>query len=96
MDAAIERCVAGSLLEWSVTGDAVLMHRLLARVLRERDQAHGQWTRTVTAALNLLEPLLFPEAQAWSRREEGAQLAAQVEALWDADAGPAPATGTWR
>ena len=87
VDAAIERCVAGSLLEWSVAGDAVIMHRLLARVLRERDQARGQWDRTVTAALNLLEPLLFSEAQAWSRREEGARLGAQVEALWDADAG---------
>ena len=87
VDAAIERCVAGSLLEWSVTGDAVLMHRLLARVLRERDQASGQWTRTVTAVLNLLEPLLFPETRAWARREDGARLAAQAEALWDADAG---------
>ena len=79
-------CVAGSLLDWSVTGDAVLMHRLLARVLRERDQAGGQWASTVTAALKLLEPLLFPVEQAWSRREEGARLATQVEALWDADA----------
>ena len=87
VDAAIERCVAGSLLEWSVAGDAVIMHRLLARVLRERDQARGQWDRTVAAALNLFQPLLFPETEAWSRREEGARLAAQVEALWDADAG---------
>jgi Tetratricopeptide repeat len=87
MDAAIGRCAAGSLLDWSVTGDAVIMHRLLARVLRERDQARGQWVRTVAAALNLLEPLLFSETEAWSRREEGARLGAQVEALWDADAG---------
>ena len=85
VDAAIERCVSGSLLEWSVAGDAVLMHRLLARVLRERDQAAGQWDQTVTAALNLIEPLLFPVVQAWSRREEGARLAAQAEALWEAD-----------
>ncbi|HEV3289279.1 MAG TPA: hypothetical protein VG123_09810, partial [Streptosporangiaceae bacterium] len=62
VDAAIERCVAGSLLEWSVAGDAVIMHRLLARVLRERDQARGQWAGTVAAALKLLEPLLFSEA----------------------------------
>jgi hypothetical protein len=81
VDAAIERCVAGSLLEWSVAGDAVIMHRLLARVLRERDQARGQWDRTVAAALNLLGPLLFPETEAWSRREDGARLGAQVEAL---------------
>jgi len=87
VDAAIERCVSGSLLEWSVAGDAVIMHRLLARVLRERDQARGQWAGTVAAALNLLEPLLFPEEQAWSRREDGARLVAQIEALWDAVAG---------
>ena len=86
VDAAIERCVGGSLLEWSVAGDAVIMHRLLARVLRERDQARGQWVKTVAAALNMLEPLLFPETEAWSRREDGARLGAQVEALWDADA----------
>jgi hypothetical protein len=87
VDAAIGRCVAGSLLEWSVAGDAVIMHRLLARVLRERDQARGQWAGTVAAALNLLEPLLFSEEQAWPRREDGARLSAQVEALWDAGAG---------
>ncbi len=76
--------VAGSLLTWSVTGDAVIMHRLLGRVLRERDQADGQWASTVTAALDLLEPRFFPEEQAWARREEGAHLVAQVEALWEA------------
>ena len=86
VDAAIDLCVAGSLLDWSVTGDAVLMHRLLARVLRERDQTGGQWASTVTVALNLLEPLLFPQTEAWARREDGARLATQAEALWDADA----------
>src|SRR5207245_2239183 len=59
----------------------------LLRVRSERDQARGQWAGMVAAALNLLEPLLFSEAQAWSRREDGARLGAQVEALWDADAG---------
>ena len=86
IDAAVERCAAWSLLTWSVTGDAVIMHRLLGRVLCERDQAAGQWAGTVTAALEMLEPLLFPEEQAWARRDEGAGLAVQVQALWDADA----------
>jgi hypothetical protein len=81
--AAVARCPAGSLLTWSETGDAVIMHRLVGRVLRERDQAAGRWAATVTAALDLLEPLLFPEDQAWSRREAGADLAAQAEALVD-------------
>jgi len=85
VDAALERCVAGSLLTWSVTGDAVIMHRLLGRVLRERDQATGRWTSTVSTALDLLEPLMFPVEQAWAQREEGAHLVAQIEALHEAD-----------
>jgi tetratricopeptide (TPR) repeat protein len=89
IDAAVECCVAGSLLTWSVTRDAVIMHRLLGRVLRERDQADNRWAGTVTAGLDLLEPQLFSEDQAWTRREEGAHLAAQTEALWEATAGAA-------
>jgi tetratricopeptide (TPR) repeat protein len=83
--AAIERCVGGSLLTWSVSGDIVIMHRLLGRVLRERDQASGQWPGTLGAALHLLLPQLFPEADAWSKRDEGAHLIAQIDALWKAD-----------
>jgi tetratricopeptide (TPR) repeat protein len=86
VDAAVARCVAGSLLTWSVTGDAVIMHRLLGRVLRERDQADGQWVSTVSTTLNLLEPQLFPRNEAWDRREEGTHLVTQVEALWEANA----------
>jgi tetratricopeptide (TPR) repeat protein len=86
VDAAVQRCAEGSLLTWSQAGDAVIMHRLVGRVLRERDQTAGRWASTVRAALGLLEPLLFPEDQAWSLREEGADLAAQFEALWQADA----------
>jgi tetratricopeptide (TPR) repeat protein len=85
VSAALELCVGGSLLTWSVNSDAVIMHRLLGRVLRERDQADGQWAETVNMALRLLEPRLIPEDEAWARRDEGTHLAAQIEALWQAD-----------
>jgi hypothetical protein len=62
------------------------MHRLVGRVLRERDQAVSRWAETISTSLDVLEPLLVPENQAWSRREEGAELAGQVKALWEADA----------
>jgi hypothetical protein len=84
VDRAIEQCAAGSLVTWSVTGDTVIMHRLLSRVLRERDHAAGQWPATVSTALDLIEPLLIPIEHAWARRHEGAQLINQTEALWDA------------
>ena len=81
VDAALQRCTEWSLLTWSVTGDAVIMHRLLARVLRERHQATGEQAVAVEMALDLLEPQVFDEDQAWERREEGADLAAHVEAI---------------
>jgi tetratricopeptide (TPR) repeat protein len=87
IDAAIERCTTGSLLTWSVNGDSVIMHRLLGRVLRERDKSAGRWAETVGAALDLLELRLIPPEQAWSRRTEGERLATQIDALWEADLG---------
>jgi tetratricopeptide (TPR) repeat protein len=84
VDAAVQLCADASLLSWSVTGDVAMMHRLLGRVLRERDRTSGQRDDTITMALDLLEPLLFGEEQAWARREEGTHLAAQAGALRDA------------
>jgi hypothetical protein len=38
---ALEQCVDGSVLSWSFNGDAVIMHRLMARVLWERYRAEN-------------------------------------------------------
>lgn len=89
VDEAAERCVAWSLLTWSASGEELIMHRLLARTLRERDQEEGRWQRTVGETLDLLEPSLFPEPQALERRAEGSQLVAHVDAAWVAAMGTA-------
>lgn len=47
--------------ERSSSGDGVIMHRLLGRVLGERDQEADCWFETVEEALGAVEPLLFPE-----------------------------------
>ena len=86
VDTALQQCVAGSLLSWSVSGDAVIMHRLLRRVLRDRDKADGRWASTMNSALSLLEPRLWTEREAWARRKEGAHLVVQIDALREADA----------
>lgn len=83
-DAVVARCVAASLLTWSVGKDALIMHRLLSRVLRERDRTTGTYDDTVGAVLDLLEPYFFDEDQGWARRYEGADLADQVQAMWTA------------
>jgi hypothetical protein len=54
VDAALGSCEAGSLLTWSEVGDAVIMHRLVGRVLRERDQVTGRWKDTLETALGLI------------------------------------------
>jgi tetratricopeptide (TPR) repeat protein len=84
VDEAAEGCVAWSLLTWSVSGEELIMHRMLARALRERDQEEDRWQQTVADTLGLLEPNLFEETEAWPRRAEGSQLAAHVDAAWAA------------
>jgi tetratricopeptide (TPR) repeat protein len=60
------------------------MYRLLARVLRERDQVERRWPQTIAAALDLLIPSLFAASEAWQRRTDGGHLVAHIEALWAA------------
>lgn len=84
VDEAAGHCVTGSLLAWSASGEQVIMHRLTGRVLRERDGAAGRLAATVTEALGLIEAAQFGADQAWARREDGADLASQAEAAWDA------------
>ena len=86
IDAALEHCVRGSLLSWSVGGDSVIMHRLVGRVLRERDRASDRWTSTVTTALDLLEPHQLDQSEAWAQRDLGSELVSQIEALWEVTA----------
>jgi hypothetical protein len=87
VDEAAGQCVTWSLLSWSVTGEELTMHRLTGRVLRERDHAGGRLGEAAGMALDLLEPAMFSPDQAWRRREDGAHLVGQAEAVWDAAAG---------
>ncbi|WP_406238512.1 tetratricopeptide repeat protein [Nocardia sp. NBC_01009] len=82
VDEAVARCVAGSVLSWSATDDTLIMHRLVGRVVRERAQSTTTGADLVTAAVEVIEPCLFGEYQAWSRREHGSQLIEQIDALW--------------
>ncbi|MGW4367639.1 tetratricopeptide repeat protein, partial [Nocardia takedensis] len=78
LDEALQRCVEGSLLSRS-TGNVVVMHRLLARVLRERTSPPDEPAADATA---VLEALVFDESEAFARRAEGSRLIDHIEALW--------------
>ncbi|MFD6102521.1 ATP-binding protein, partial [Nocardia salmonicida] len=87
---AIEHCQRSSVLSWSVSGDMLTMHRLLARVVRERAGADETLREWHADALHILEPHMFEESHAWNRRELGLHLISQIEALWASGIGDAP------
>ncbi|HZM66008.1 MAG TPA: tetratricopeptide repeat protein [Nakamurella sp.] len=84
LDEVLEQCAAASAIAWSVTGDAVLMHRLLARVVRERDELNAELDQTLGLAAALVGHQLIPEDLAWQQRDVGAGLIDQIDAVWTA------------
>ena len=80
---AVQACMDASLLSRATTGDALLMHRLLARVIRESDHAAGRAPEIVAVASGLLEAQVPSDQTAWVQRAWGAELVLQVQALWE-------------
>jgi len=91
VDQALGRLAGGSILIRSETGQAFSMHRLVSRVVRERDEADGRLPLTLRVAVDLLQGLQIPREEGWLRREAGSQLVEQVSAVWAASSGRAAA-----
>lgn len=77
---ALERCVSASVLTWSESGESVIMHRLMARVIRERTDRAGRGDLAVDEALRLLENRGTTDGT-WRRRDASLHLVQQIEAL---------------
>ncbi|MFI9504261.1 hypothetical protein [Nocardia sp. NPDC052566] len=84
IEQALERCVAGSILTWSHKRDAVIMHRLMARVVVEQARSDVYFRSLALATLDLIQSRQFDRADGWRRRHEGLQLVLHSEALWQA------------
>ncbi|MGH3707340.1 MAG: tetratricopeptide repeat protein, partial [Pseudonocardiaceae bacterium] len=82
LDDRVERLAGGAVIAYSIDGVAVTMHRLVARVVRERHRANGQYVDLIAAAVAVLEAAVFPETQAWDRRHDGDQLIGHIDALY--------------
>ncbi len=87
VDQALGRLVGGSILTRSESGQVFSMHRLVSRVVRERDEADGRLLSTLRVAVALLQGLQVPDEDGWLRREEGSQLVEQVSAVWAVSTG---------
>ncbi|WP_440712230.1 NB-ARC domain-containing protein [Gordonia sp. FQ] len=77
---ALERCVSASILSWSQGGNAVIMHRLMGRVIRERTSRAGRADIAVADTLRLVQDGIDAEP-AWSGRDASLHLVQQIEAL---------------
>jgi hypothetical protein len=82
LDESMGALVGVSLLTWAKGSRAVLMHRLAARVVREREQAAGRLDATVADLAQRLSQAAPPERHAWDHREDGEELVAHVQELW--------------
>jgi tetratricopeptide (TPR) repeat protein len=79
-DAALASCIDNSLLTWSADGQIIAVHRLVARVLRERDTVNGTFDANAQAAMALVEQHLIMLEHAWNERVKGRELVGHVEA----------------
>ena len=82
IDQALGRLAGGSILTRSETGQVFSMHRLVGRVIRERDETDGESLAILRTAIDLLRGLEFPEEEGWLHREAGSQLVGQIIAVW--------------
>lgn len=86
-DAELTRLYGASLVEFA--GDSsVLMHRLVQRVIRDRDRGSPAELHAVASAAVLLSRQVRLEGEPWAHRHFGNELVRQIEALW-ANTGPA-------
>ncbi|MGH3997998.1 MAG: tetratricopeptide repeat protein, partial [Pseudonocardiaceae bacterium] len=83
LDETLARLVGLSLLVWGESGASVIVHRLVARVVRDRLHIAGSLPAVLVATVQALTPLRIAEEQAWARRAQGDQLVAHALTIWN-------------
>jgi Tetratricopeptide repeat/AAA domain len=83
LDETLARLVTSSLLGWAKNDQAVVMHRLTARAIRDRLQRTGELATIIDTTATALKPLLPATEDAWEHRKDGVELVDQAIALWE-------------
>jgi tetratricopeptide (TPR) repeat protein len=90
IDDELERLYEASIIEFA--GDhtrAILMHRLVQRIIRDRCRHSGTYSDVLLRQTKRLGGLIFPKPNYWEQRVRGDELVRQVDALWENSAGEA-------
>ncbi|AFM17726.1 tetratricopeptide repeat protein [Mycolicibacterium chubuense NBB4] len=84
IDTVLQHCARAAVVSWSTeNAGSVIMHRLLARLIRESAITKKVYNDALSAAINTLKPHLFDYWHStWHRREEGRHLIDQIDSLW--------------
>ena len=83
VDDALALLAEASLVVWARDRDAVVMHRLVARALRDRSEHSGDLSSVLQEIGGALRPLLIREDQAWNQRDAAAEMVSHVASLWE-------------
>ncbi|USQ89050.1 FxSxx-COOH system tetratricopeptide repeat protein [Streptomyces phaeoluteigriseus] len=81
LDQALGNLAEASLITYSVDRSSVMMHRLVQRVLRDKEEESRTIDETVARLVLRLKACTFSRSSAWQRRSEGLHLCEQVIAL---------------
>jgi len=81
-DRTLAHLVENSLLVWTQDGGAIVMHRLVARAIRDQLQASGQLGTAISVTGSGLARLLFAEADAWNQPDLGLELVGHALGVW--------------
>jgi tetratricopeptide (TPR) repeat protein len=81
VDAAVGQLSDASMLTFSLDGSAVVAHRLVMRVVRERRLAQGALADVAAAAVRLLSGLAYAMTWVWGDPTAARELARQIAAL---------------
>ena len=77
-------CLAGgSIITHTADRTALRMHRLVARVIRDWHRAKDGYPDLISTTVAILARAVFPAALAWQRRQDGNELIAQIDTLWE-------------
>jgi tetratricopeptide (TPR) repeat protein len=83
VDEALQELADWSLLTWSIDGSAVIVHRLIMRLVRERAHSDGSLGIAADQAMAALRSMQPPDQDVWQHTSLVQQLVQQIMALAD-------------
>jgi len=83
LDTAVARIVESSLAVWTTDRRGIVMHRLVARAIRDQLQTAAELNASISSTVRGLEKLLVEEDQAWEQRDASTEIVAHAIDLWE-------------